>query len=451
MNKHLKIVIVGAGSVGTYLVERLSGENHDIVVIDHDDEVLDILGKSFDIQTVHGSASAMQSLSEAQVHSADIIIAATDSDETNLISCLLADSINENIKKIARVREIVTDHTGISNRIANVFDHFINPDSEAVAILLRLVEVPGAVEVMEFGGGRVWVVGVVLGNETKVIGRALRDLPQEYETSNMLIVAIARDGQIIVPRGDDVLQAGDEVYVAARADRVDSIFAILGRTRDPISSVMIAGCTQLSRKLADELSQRGVKVKLIERDAKQCEVLSQSLNDVLILHGDGTDQELLREEGVADVDLFVGAGADEEENILSVLLAKRMGARVGAVVVTKSSYLNLVPELGVDVVVSPNIAAASSMLRFVRGGNISTAVSTRDDNAEVLEIVADPGSNIVGVPLRDLKLPAGVIALAVMSDEHVRIPKGETIISPGDRVIFFANRKALPKLQKILS
>ena len=290
MNKHLKIVIVGAGSVGTYLVERLSGENHDIVVIDHDDEVLDILGKSFDIQTVHGSASAMQSLSEAQVHSADIIIAATDSDETNLISCLLADSINENIKKIARVREIVTDHTGISNRIANVFDHFINPDSEAVAILLRLVEVPGAVEVMEFGGGRVWVVGVVLGNETKVIGRALRDLPQEYETSNMLIVAIARDGQIIVPRGDDVLQAGDEVYVAARADRVDSIFAILGRTRDPISSVMIAGCTQLSRKLADELSQRGVKVKLIERDAKQCEVLSQSLNDVLILHGDGTDQ-----------------------------------------------------------------------------------------------------------------------------------------------------------------
>lgn len=447
----MKIVIVGAGSVGTYLVERLSGENHDIVVIDQKEEVLELLASTYDIQTVHGSASAVQSLTDAQVDKASIIVAATDSDETNLISCLLADSLNQNIKKIARVREIVTDHTGLSTRIADVFDHFINPDLEAVAILLRLIEVPGAVEVMEFGGGRVWVVGVVLEEDTKVIGRPLRDLPQEYETSSMLIVAIARDGHLIVPRGDDVLKAGDEVYVAAKADRVDAIFAILGRARQPIASVMIAGCTQLSQKLADELSKRGVKVKLIERETNQCEGLAERLNDVLVLNGDATDQELLREEGVADIDLFVGAGKDEEENILAALLAKRMGARVAAVVVNKSSYLTLVPEIGVDVVVSPNIAAASSMLRFVRGGRISTAVSTRDDSAEVLEIVADAGSKIVGIPLRDLKLPAGVIALAVMSDELVRIPKGETVISPGDRVIFFANRKALPKLQKILS
>jgi len=191
-------------------------------------------------------------------------------------------------------------------------------------------------------------------------------------------------------------------------------------------------------------------VKLIDSSADACSDIAADINDVLVLNGDGADQNLLREEGIADVDVFVAATGDEEKNILSGLLAKRLGAKSSAVVVTKASYLNLVHEIGIDIVISPHIAAASTILKFVRTGAVYSAVSTRDDRAEVLEIRAPEGSRLVDTPIRELKLPAGVIVVAVHSAKAVTIPKGDTIISPGDRVVFFASRKALPKLQSLL-
>ncbi len=443
----MKIVIAGAGSVGKYLLERLVAEDHAIVVIDQDEQVLETLSSAFDIQTLQGNASVLANLERADVQGAEIFIAATDSDEANLIACMLADSLNPAVRKIARIRELITDASGLSDRIAEFFDHFINPDSEAVGFLLRLFQVPGAVEVMEFGGGRVWVVGVVVRAEASLVGRRLKQL----SLPDVVIVAIQRDGQVIIPGGQDLIQAGDELYVAARANEFDSFFNLLGRERHPTRHVMIYGGGNIGRGLAKELSGGDVKIKLIETDAARCSALASELSNVLVLCGDGTDQELLREEGVADVDLFVGATDDEETNILAALLAKRLGAKMSAVIITKSSYLNLIPELGIDIVVSPHIAAASSILKFVRSGSISSIFSTRDDRAEVLEVFAEEGSPIVGIPLKELKLPQGVIVAAVHDEETASIARGDTVITPGSKVVFFASRKGLPKLQELVN
>jgi trk system potassium uptake protein TrkA len=441
--------LAGAGSVGRYLIERLVSEDHEILVIDNNEAVLEELSSSFDIQTVLGSASALGTLSLTDLGKSDIFIAATSSDETNLISCLLVDSISQKISKVARVREIVTDPSGLSQRIAGVFDEFINPDYEAAAFLMRLMNVPGAVEVMEFAGGRIWVVGWLLDQDSKVVGKKLSELALGEE--QLVIAAIARDGQLIIPRGGDTLCVGDEIYVALRSQHIAATLEILGIKPRPLKHVMIFGGDGVGRRLAKELSMRDIKVKLIDSDGGSCQSLASELNNVLVLRGDATDQSLLREEGIADVDVFIGATGDEEKNVLAALLAKRLGARTNAAVVTKKSYLSLIPELGIDIVVSPQIAAASKILRFVRKGTVSSAFSTRDDSAEVLEMVVSEGAKIVGTPLRDLKVPAGAILVAVIRDEEeATIPKGNTVVQSGDRVIFFVSRKALHKVQKLL-
>lgn len=447
----MKIIVAGAGSVGTYLIDRLSTENHDLVVIDLQESILEKLTANYDIRGFCASASSLENLRQAGAEDADVFIAATDSDETNLISCLLAESISSQSRKLARVREIVTDDSGLSENVASVFDAFINPDRESVSALLRLFKVPGAVEVMEFGNGEILVVGVFMTPGAPLAGIKLRDLPTVGASEGMLVVAINRDGQLIIPTGNDELAPGDEVYVAALPESIDLIPSAFGSARPPVQSVMIFGGGSVGAKLASALAAQDVKVKLIESDPERCAVLAARLQNVLVLNGDGTDQEILRDESIAEIDMFVGTTGDEEENILAALLAKRLGAKSSAVIVTKSSYLNLITEIGIDIVVSPHIAAASKILKFVRKGSVSSAFSTRDDSAEVLEFEAVENSPVVGVPLRDLKLPAGVIVAGIHGEDGAVIPKGDTTIAAGNRVIFFASRKALPKLQSLVA
>lgn len=446
----MRIVVGGAGSVGLHLIERLVREQHDIVVIDTNEKILEEISSDLDVRIVHGSASSLTVLKKADVGTADILIAVTDSDETNLITCLLADSLSAEIRKIARVRELTPEDGNLSDTIAGVFDHFSNPDFEAVQILNRLIEIPGAVEVMEFGDGRLLVVGIILDDKSVLNGCCLRDLPERVMASDLLVAAIAREGQLIVPRGEDRLVSGDELYVVVPANRVSAIYQLLGEAPKPIQSVMMYGCSSFSRRLAKILSEKGIRVRLIERDEQLCEEAAQELSGVLVLKGDATDQELLQAEGVAECDLFIGSSDDQEENILAALLAKRLGARRAAVVTTKSSYSKLVPELGIEIVVNPHIAAASSILRFVREGAVSTIVSTRDDSAEVLEVEMAHDSKLIGKPLREITLPKGIIVVAKIDDGGVVIPKGETVLNAGEHVIFFASRAALPKLQKLL-
>lgn len=448
----MHIVIVGAGNIGRYLVERLAGEDHDVTVIDHDREKIEEIGSHYDVRAINAPASSLDTLKKAGVENADIFIAVTNSDEANLITCLLADSINQNVRKIARVRELVTSESGLSPRIRRVFDEFINPDREAAAYLQRVFEVPGACEVIDFANGRVRVVGVSLFAGSAVIGKKLKDLGGSNITGKMLVVAIARHGELIIPRGDDLLEVGDTIYVSTVPEQTATIFELEGREHRPVKNVIIAGGKGLGRILAANLAANDVKVKLIEPDAYLSSVLADELDGVLVLNGDPTNPTLLREEGIEDCDVFVGATLDDEENILSALLAKQLGAKTGAVSVNKSSYFNLVTTIGIDVAVSPMVAGASSILKFMRKGSVSNVFATRDDVAEVLEIVATAESKIVNKPIHDIHFPTGVIVAAVVRalGDEVTIPTGITVIHPNDRVVLFANRAVVPKLEKLL-
>jgi len=446
----VQIVIAGAGKIGSYIVERLVAEAHDVTVVDHNEKILEELSWQFDIRTVVGRASSLDILREAGINTADIVVAVTNSDETNLLVCMLADTIKEDVRKIARVRELPLDDNFLSSRISKVFDEFINPDYEAATYLERVFEIPGACDVIDFADGRFNVFGLALNKHSAIIGRTIRDLGQEDEAENALIVSIARSGELIIPRADDVLQVGDTIYIASEPEQNDRILNLEGRARKPIKSVIICGGRGLGPILARKLVAKDIKVKLIEEDPKLCEKLAEELDEVLVLNGEATDQKLLRHEGIEDVDVFVGVTLDDEDNILASLLAKRLGAKKTAVAINKNSYINLVDAIGIDMMVSPMIAGASSILKFVRPGVVSSIFSTRDNAAEVFELITNEKSKVVGKPLKDVDLPAGVIVAAIIAEDKVTVPRGDTVIAPGENVILFANRSAMPKLEKLM-
>ena len=445
----MKIIISGAGAVGTYIAERLVQEKHDIVVIDSDEEIVSRLASQIDIQTVIGNASSLETLNRAGVQSADIFIAATSSDEANLITCMLADSLNEQIRIIARIKGLVTDDSGLSPRMLEIFDEFINPDLEAAHVLLNLLEVPGATEVIDFADGKARVVGVKLPEDSRVIGKKLKDLRNESPEEKILVVAISREDQLFIPRGEDSLAVGDTVYLVSETSRTDKVLEAAGVDRTPIKNVMIYGGLGSGVLLAKHLAEKDIRVKLVSRNSDCCEQIADALNGVVILNGEGTDKDLLLEEGIEDVDVFIGATEDDENNILGSLLAKKLGAKRTAVLVNNMSYAGLVDTVGVDIVVNPRTVAASSILKFVRKGSLSV-FSIRDDSAEVLETVAREDSAMVGKPLKDLKLPAGAIVGAIVRENSLIVPTGESVIEAGDRVVLFFDREAVPKLEKIL-
>ena len=446
----MNIVIAGSGNVGRYLTERLIPEDHDIVVIDQREDVLDELTSQFDIRGVLGSASSLDKLNAAGVQSADIYVAATPSDETNLLSCLLVDGLNDNIRKICRVHSLVTNSTGLPHRVSALVDQFINTDLEATSALVKLVDLPGVYDVIDFADGQLRIVGIILTQEDRVIGKSLSMFSGLERDESMLVVAIVRDGTLIVPRGDDVFQERDIVYVACAPDKVDNIFTTLGRERKVIKSVVIWGGGSIAERVARELSERDISLKLIVSDPRRAELLASEIYNTLVISGDATDLGLLKEEAIEEADLFLAATNDDEDNIIATLLAKRFGCKLGAVVVDKIHYLGLLPDMGIDMVVNPRISAASSILKFVRGKSISSAFSTRDDSAEMLEVAIDGKSNITGKAIKDLPIPQDVIIAAILTEDSMVIPSGMDVVNAGDRIVVFGKRSAMPKLEKFL-
>jgi len=446
----LDIVIAGAGGVGSYLVERLVVENHSITLIDSNEDILGRISAQHDIRAVEGSATALSTLKRANVAEADIFIAATSSDESNLIACLLAHSLNSKQRKIARIQSFEGDGAWLSRDIASIFDEFINPHLEAASTLAKLFQVPGACEVLDMAGDQVRVVGITLRKEAKVLGKPLRELNLGGEEQRIVVAAIIRNDQLIVPSGDDSLEAGDLVYVVTQPGKTDELFARAGIPQDEIKRVMIWGGTPIGKMLAQSLLEEELQVKILDVDEARCAELAEELDGVVVLQGEGKDQALLLEEGIEDTDVFVSVTDDEEDNILSALLARKLGAKSVAVTVNQMSYVGLVSTIGIDIVINPRISAGSSILKHVRGGRVSSAFSIRDDSAEVIELIATEESKIAGKSLKDMKLPGGVIVGAIVRDSDVTIPTGATIVGLGDRLIVFAHRSSLPKLEKLL-
>jgi len=445
-----RIVIIGGGEVGYHIAQRLSHEDWDVSIIDQDEQRIERIANTLDVHVLLGNGSSPKSLKEAGIEDSDLLVAVTDSDEVNIVACLVANIYAPpTCRKIARIRNPeYTDDPKMFEDDRLGIDFRINPESAAARKLLWLLHEPHATEVVHFEGGRVSVVGVNLPEESPLYGKKLMELAALYPERRFLFAAIERDGAILIPKGNDQLQRGDTIFIVTTPDKLKPVFESLGLVKKPIRSVAIAGGGRVGEFLAEELEREGVTVRIFDRDRQRCQELAESLNRTVVLHGDVTDRTLLEEENVGQIDAFIAVTDDEEENILSSLIAKRLGNPKVITGINKISYRPLVRNIGVDVAISPRQVATNQILQFIRKGNVLQVDALGEEQAEMIEFVVGEGAPIVGVPLSLATLPKNSLVGAILTEHSVQIPWGNSVIQPGDRVIVFALEDAISEVEK---
>jgi trk system potassium uptake protein TrkA len=448
----LKIIIVGAGQVGFHIASRLAVEHKDVVVIDKNPQAIKRLADKIDVQGIVGEGDSPAVLEEAGIKGAESLLAVTDSDDVNLVACLTANMISPNTRKFARLRSPDFDnyHEALKENPPFI-EAIINPEIEAVKAIIRLMKVPGAVESGEFVDGRVKFVGFRLDEDSLMDGIKLFDLRNILGEIRALVAAIVRDEELIIPEGKTRLQKGDLIYLITDKENLGPALTAFGKEYKPVKKVMIIGGGELGRRLAVTLEQKNISTKIVDIDEERCRYLANIMNKTIVLHGDGSDQSLLIEENIRSMDMVISLTGDEETNILVSLLAKKMGAGGTITKILKFSYFSLMPAIGVDKIVSPRLSAIDSFLQHIRRGKVLSAVSINGEQAEVMEAVALETSGIVDKPIYKIDFPKGALVIGIIHGEKIEIPTGASIIQPNDRVIIFAERKAVPKIEKILS
>ncbi len=448
----MRVIIVGAGEVGFNVARRLSGESKEVVVIDKDSKALSKVSDTLDVQTILGSGSNPEILERAGVLDADIFLAVTDKDEINLISTFMANRIAPKIIKLARIRnEDYTKYPEMFTEGDLRIDTLINPDEEVVESILRIMSVPGAVEINDFVGGKVRLIGVKLPNASPLIGVTLMNIKEHLIGIDVVIAALVRKDRLIIPGGLDTIQEGDIVYFASIRDQQEALLRQAGILSDPIRKVLIVGGGNVGFLLAQALDNKKHHIRLLDKDPDRCAELSEKLDRVIVLNGDGTDQELLKEENVGELDMVISVTGDEEMNILSCLLAKNLGAHKTITRINNFAYIPLIQPIGIDHLVCPRLSAINSILHFVRQGKVISAVSIKGEEAEALEAIAQENSRIVGKPIKDLDLPKGALILCFQRGEDVIIPTGLTVIEPNDRLLIISTRKNIPEIENALT
>jgi len=448
----LKVVIVGAGEVGFHVASRLAHENKDVVVIDKDSDAIRRISDNIDVQVILGSGSSPVSLEDAGIKEAEILLAVTNSDETNLVACLVANIISPYTKKLARIRNADFDkYHDIFRDHAPHIDTLINPEIEVVKTIDRLMNMPGAVDVGKFANGSIKFIGINLDKEARLAGSRLHEIPAILGKPSPLIAAVIRDEELIIPSGDDRLMPGDLVYFISEEDKIMDTLRIFDKYAEPVKRVLIVGGGRIGSRLATLLDDKPVYTKIIEKNPDICAKLAEKLNKVVVLHGDGSDQGLLNEENVQEMDFVITLTNDEEINILGSLLAKRMGARKTITKISKFSYFPLMTMIGIEQVVSPRLSAINTILQHIRRGKVLSSISIKGEQAEFMEAVALETSEIVGKPLKNISFPKGALVTSIIRNDNIIIPSGDSIIEPDDRIIIFATRQAIPKIEKILT
>ena len=448
----MKVVIIGAGEVGFHIANRLVTENKDVVVIDKNPDALRRVSDNIDVQIVSGSGSSPVILEEAGVKKAEILLAVTDSDETNLTACLIANIISPSTLKLARLRDADYDdyHDTFRDHAPHI-DTLINPEIEVVKTIDRLMSVPGAVDVGELADGRVKFVGIYLEKDARLAGVRLSELREKIGMQPPLILAIIRDEELIIPRGNNRLLPGDLIYFISEEDKLLDTLSVFDKHTHPLRRVLIIGGGRIGTRLALLLEEKSIYTKIIEKRPEQCNLLADRMNKAVVLCGDGSDQGLLNEENIQDMDVVITLTSDEETNILTSLLVKRMGARKTITKIDKFSYFPLMSAIGLEQVVSPRLSSINTILQHIRRGKVLSAISLKGEQAEVMEAIALETSDIVGTPLRKIAFPKDALLAGIIHKEKVIIPSGDSIIEPEDRIIIFATRKAIPKIEKILA
>ncbi len=449
----MKIIILGAGQVGTSVTANLASEANDITVIDLDAAVLHDLQDRLDIRTVIGCASHPDILAQAGADDADMIIAVTNSDETNMVACQVAYTLFHTPTKIARVRSIeYLRHQRLFAQEALPIDVLISPEQLVTDYIQRLIENPGALQVLDFAEGRVQLVAVRAYYGGPLVGHELRELKQHMPGIDARVASIFREGQQITPEGDTIIEADDEVFFIAARKHIRAVMGELRNKDKPVKRVILAGGGNIGLRLASAIEGRS-QVKIIERNEDRARSLSEKLGKSIVLLGDAADEELLLEENIENTDVFCALTNDEEANILSAMLAKRLGARKVMSLINRASYVNLVQSGSIDVAISPQQATIGSLLTHVRRGDVVMVHSLRRGAAEAIEAVAHgdrSSSRVVGRAIDEIKLPRGTTIGAIVRGEEVIIAHHDTLINTDDHVILFlSDKKSIQEVERL--
>ncbi|MGE0482889.1 MAG: Trk system potassium transporter TrkA [Gammaproteobacteria bacterium] len=440
----MKIIILGAGQVGSSVAANLCSEANDITVVDRNPVCLQQLQDRFDLRAVHGHASHPQVLARAGAQDADMIIAVTNSDETNMIACQVAYTLFHTPTKIARIRENQYQlHTELFSQEALPIDVLISPEQEVTDYTKRLIEFPGALQVLDFANGKVQLVAARAFYGRPLVGHRLRELPDQLPGIETRVCAIFRRHEVIIPTGDTVIEAGDDVFFIAAPKHIRAVMSEFRKLDGPNRRVIIAGGGNIGKRLAQAL-ESSCHIKIIESNDTRARAIAEDLKQAYVLLGDAADEDLLLEENIENTDVFCALTNADEANIISSMLAKRLGAKTVMALINRAAYVDLVQRDIIDIAISPQQATIGSLLAHVRRGDVVKVHALRRGAAEAIEAIAHGDRNssrVVGRAIDEIDLPPGTTIGAIVRGKDVIMVHHDTVIEPEDHVILVVTNK----------
>jgi len=446
----MRAIVIGAGVVGYDVAKLLSQAEHDVVVVDTDAEALAQVNEKLDVMTVTGNGTSTKVLEQAGIRDARILVAVTAIDEVNIIACMLGDRLGVDTT-IARVRsdELTSTETVLDSADFGI-DLIIHPEESAAAEVTRLIRRASATDVLMLANDRLHLVGLRLDPDSPVIGRTLQDLVMERPDLRFRVMAIARGIRTILPGGAERLRKNDQVFILARPKTIPPVLEMLGKSDRRLQNIMILGGTDIGAKVALQLSQeKNKRVKLVESDRDRAVTLAETLGNCLVIHGDGSDIDLLVKEGLSDMDAFVAVTADEESNLVTCLLAKHLEVRKTVALLSNGGYIPISQSIGLDAAVNTKLAVSREVMRFLRGKHVKSVATVHGLDAEILEIEARPMATITKDSLMNLKLPKGLLIAAVLKGDDIEIATGLTQIEAGDRAYIFVMPGMIAQAEKL--
>ncbi len=444
----VKIIIIGAGKVGSQIAQTLSAENHDVTIIDKRDDIRQDLDNNLDIMTIVGNGANVRILEQAGIKQADMLIAVTRSDEVNMIACMTAKQFNV-AKKIARIRNTEYMYSNSLSKEKLGIDFVINPERATAKEIIKLLKTPTNVsEAQNFTGGRISLFGLKIEEGCKCANKKIKDI---NFGPNTLLASIYRENKLIIPSGDDELLLDDKVYILLKRENYEDLELICNKKSCAMQNVLILGGSNIGIQTASLLNKIGIKTKLIEVNKAKCEKIAELLPQTLVINGDGTNIDLLKEEGIETIDGFVAVTGYDEENLLVSLLAKHLGTKKVIAKISRTNYIPILERIGINAIVNPRLTTASAILRFLRRGEMISLTLLKEGGAEVIELVAHEYSKIINKPLKSIDLPQNTIIGAIIRKEEVIIPHGEDFIAEGDKVIVFAKSTELKKVEQLFN
>ncbi len=449
----MKIIIAGAGEVGTHLAKMLVEEDHTITVIDHDEMRLRKVAEAGDLLVIHGMPTSIETLEQANVDRADLFIAVYPdvSQDMNIVSALFAKKMGAK-KAVVRINNeeyLKADHSALFTDMG--IDYLFYPEKNAVAAILELLERTGSTEFINFSDGRLQMIAYKLDANAPILNKMLKDISAGERTIDFRVMAISRNGQTIIPRGKEQFKQGDLIFIISGREGLSEVMKQSGKSNIEVEKVLILGGSAIGVMLATELEDKMQTVKLIDSDRERCAQLAESLQNTLIINGDIRNTDLLIEEDVKSVDVFVAVTGSSETNILSCILAKRLGVKKTIAEIEDIDYIQLAENMGVDTVINKKMLTASRIFRFTLGSNVQAMKMLTGSNAEVLEFIVKAASPITKGKIRDLNFPKDAIIGGIMrGDEHF-IAVGDSEIQPYDRVVVVTLPSAINKVNKFFS